>query len=510
MAVALPSRTPLPAVAAIRTTIAARLQAAQAEAAAKFAAQRASVPLPPAPTPAQRAAQAVATVQAARTAGTAAAAQVRAEGGTSAQATAAALQAGVKAASQAVVTQTQARTEAVQNQIAAAEQKSDSMWSGAPWYADWKQYSKGAAPFKSIGFFNWMLGQVKKNGAGYFPEPPTDGVPFSNDRAHENWWEIMIRVFGGDKYPPPPPGSSLIPEWKDAYARATHPGGTFGEIARVLTAPVKFVARNAKQFGNILITLFGAVLAPFTGGASVLAATLVVGANQVRVAAVNAASASRTNSRAAAAQQAEAARQAAELEQKVNAFYRNNQAWFEQHGVTPDAWAKLTLDQKVELIRAGAAGQVPVTPSSNPIQGAMQAQSAPTRIPTTQGPMGPTSTSSSSPNVSGSFQLAVEGRPVATATSSQEISGDAQTMTSIGDRFEVFQNGQSLGLKVRTADGVISIPPDKADQVRSMSHADVLKLLGTASESAGASGGSGGGLLLLLALPAVAFVATKK
>lgn len=419
-------------VSALRTAVASRFQAAQAKIQANVAAVRAGVPLPPAPTPAQRAAQAQATIQAARTAGTAAAAHVRAAGGTLAEQSAAAVRAGVQTAQQVVTVQTQARAETLQRQVAAVRENRESMWGGAPWYADWQKRSGGSKPFGSIGFFDWMLGQVKRNGAAYFPEPPTDAP----DNAWSSWVQIMYRVFHTTPEIPPV-GTPLYAVYRDALNRATHPGGTFGRIAQG-------IQEGVSKFGNILISIVGAVLAPFTGGASVLAATILTTANRVRTAAVAASSASRANSRAAAAQQAEAQRQAAALQAQVDDFFRNNQAWFAQHGITPQAWVTLTLDQKVEIIRAGSAGQLPVTPPSNPIQGAL------------------------------------EGRPVGGSTSAPASSAGSSVSSA-----PVYR--QDAGPS--SAGPSASVP---------------------GSAPATSSSGGGGTILALLAIPAVAYMASKK
>jgi hypothetical protein len=108
------------------------------------------------------------------------------------------------------------------------------------------------------------------------------------------------------------------------------------------------------------------------------------------------------------------------------------------------------------------------------------------------------------------FRLDVEGKTVQDGVGSlAAINQIAYQNTQVGDRFEIFQNGQSIGLWIRTANGPIAVPANQAATVRAMSHADVLNLLSNASANAGGSSG-GSGLLLLLAIPAIALAGSKK
>jgi hypothetical protein len=114
------------------------------------------------------------------------------------------------------------------------------------------------------------------------------------------------------------------------------------------------------------------------------------------------------------------------------------------------------------------------------------------------------------PNAPAVFRLDVEGRTVQDgAVSLGVISQIAYQTTKVGDRFEIFQNGQSIGLWVRSANGPIAVPANQVANVKAMSPTDVMNLLANASANAGGSSG-GSGLLLLLAIPAVALAASKK
>lgn len=117
------------------------------------------------------------------------------------------------------------------------------------------------------------------------------------------------------------------------------------------------VAKNVgKKYGSTLISAAGAILAPFTGGASLAAAAVLVAANNAYQKKRQADAAKKMSAANAAQLQAEAAAANAATERQVNDFYSQNQAWFEQYGITPAKWARMTLQQKIDTINAGANG----------------------------------------------------------------------------------------------------------------------------------------------------------
>jgi hypothetical protein len=127
-----------------------------------------------------------------------------------------------------------------------------------------------------------------------------------------------------------------------------------------------------------VLAVVGAVLAPFTGGASLVAASLLTAAARASSAAGQAnvarGAATYTDATRPAAGTDPATSQAnADLLRQVDDFFRTNQAWFAQHGITPDAWSRMTLDQKIEVIRAGATGtpvqNIPSSGGSAPSSG---------------------------------------------------------------------------------------------------------------------------------------------
>ena len=124
----------------------------------------------------------------------------------------------------------------------------------------------------------------------------------------------------------------------------------------------------ASKYAAPVIGVVGAVAAPFTGGASLAAASAILAANQMRQA-KKAAEAAKKMAKADAASQAAEAQQAEDqTSSQVDQFYAQNQAWFVARGVDQARWNSMTLDQKVATIDAAAKGQLQVVqqPSAGP------------------------------------------------------------------------------------------------------------------------------------------------
>ena len=124
-----------------------------------------------------------------------------------------------------------------------------------------------------------------------------------------------------------------------------------------------------KKYGNIIIGVVGLVLAPFTGGASLAAASALTAANTAYMK-KRAADQARKAAKANAGQLAdEAQRQQDAAEQQLNAFYSQNQQWFVDNlDLTPDKWSQLTFEQKVDILKNGLQGRPPsdVAPMPEP------------------------------------------------------------------------------------------------------------------------------------------------
>jgi hypothetical protein len=288
------------------------------------------------------------------------------------------------------------------------------------------------------------------------------------------------------------------------------------------------VMKGVRKALPIIITIAGAVLAPFTGGASLAAAAVLATAVELRNKKIAAAKAVREGKREATAMNAEVDQQQAEVMKQADDFYAKNQDFFVQAGYPPEKWKTLTLDQKVDLIQKGEAGTLPTTQQSlEDIQTAQAAAGVPpaqpgqtvvpAAIPEPPPPVQDAGGTASggggggggggdgslpaappeaapAPDVGpapqdipdqGSFTVDVEGKTITSypVTDAKTLGDVIDQGTSEGDRFEIFNSGQSLGLKIRSGQGYIDVPADQVSTVRGMSHDDVLAMLNRAKSS---------------------------
>lgn len=108
-----------------------------------------------------------------------------------------------------------------------------------------------------------------------------------------------------------------------------------------------------KKYGNTIITAAGVILAPFTGGASLAAAAALTAANTAYQKKRAADKAKKLAKADAAKLQEEAKVAEDQLTKQVDSFYRDNQSWFMQRGITAEKWASMSLQQKIDAINAG-------------------------------------------------------------------------------------------------------------------------------------------------------------
>lgn len=293
---------------------------------------------------------------------------------------------------------------------------------------------------------------------------------------------------------------------KRAYHRAVSKGGFF------------------RKFGKLLITAFGAVLAPFTGGASMAAASLLTAGMTMIAAKKQAKRIAQTNSEESARIDAQVREQEKELSAKLDKMYDEHAPIFEGAGVTRDKWNALTVEQKLAVIEKINKKQMPATPAAIQEQAAEQGVAPPsvTSTPDWMSEIQDTSISRASAEAesqrpegvpgapSGNYELYVEGRKLFQSGSSQEVSVVVGRDVKPGDRFEVLFNGKSLGLKLRVSGGVISVPKDQEARVRAMSKPDVQVMVARATANAERAGaaGDGGFPIWALAIPAIAIAAS--
>ncbi len=89
----------------------------------------------------------------------------------------------------------------------------------------------------------------------------------------------------------------------------------------------------------------------------------------------------------------------------------------------------------------------------------------------------------------GNFDLVVERKRVGAAQDLTTISGIAADKTAKGQRFEIFKDGKSTGLKVRGSKGLLPIPADHADQVRAFTPEQSEAFVEKVEEAAAKKGG---------------------
>src|SRR5690242_8246577 len=164
-------------------------------------------------------------------------------------------------------------------------------------------------------------------------------------------------------------------------------------VKPTLTKVMKAVRKNLP----IIMTVAGAVLAPFTGGASLAAAAVLTTARQLYAARIDTAKAVKAGKAEAGQMQAQVDQQTAQVTQQADDVYTQNQSIFLAAGYDQATWNGLTLDQKIDLIQQASNGTLKPTAAAIAAQQAAQQQIAQTttqtatstaaaQMPQTQGP----------------------------------------------------------------------------------------------------------------------------
>lgn len=125
-----------------------------------------------------------------------------------------------------------------------------------------------------------------------------------------------------------------------------------------------------KKLAPIILPIAGAILAPFTGGASLVAAALAVQGMKMYEQRKAAKAAYKLDKREAIAIEAEEKKYSADLEKQANKLHAENVATFTQSGYPKAKWVKFSLDEKLAVIdrinRATEAGATPPPPAKPP------------------------------------------------------------------------------------------------------------------------------------------------
>jgi hypothetical protein len=249
------------------------------------------------------------------------------------------------------------------------------------------------------------------------------------------------------------------------------------------------VGKVAKKIAKPLIMVAGAVLAPFTGGISLAASSALNMGIDLYKNKKAAQKAKKEQKKESKAMESAVRDQEAKLTAELNAFYTENKDAFLKVGYPPERWNPLSIEAKLGIIDKMSKGEMPTVETQEAIAPPPPLPSFPPPLPSAAPPLpsAPTPVAPLPEAPAGAYELYVEGRLAARAMDVGEITKSVQAMTSPGDRFEVFFEGESTGLKIRTGQGAISLPPDVADRARGMSRAEVRALMERSGERAEAA-----------------------
>lgn len=270
---------------------------------------------------------------------------------------------------------------------------------------------------------------------------------------------------------------------------------------------VKNVKRIKKKTGKVLkkiapalITAAGAVLAPFTGGASLAASSLITTGYSVARKKKEARKIEKANRREARRLEAEAKAEEKRIESEADDLYRKAPDVFAAAGVTPEMWSQMKLEEKlgaIEKINRGERVASPEEAASAPVAQELE-EAAPEEMPSEAETTG----ESVAAGVRGEIIVLVEGKPVAKASTAEEAARAALEKSAKGDRIEILdaQSRERVGpLRVRTERGVIDVPGDLEDKVKSMSREDLARFVEKGEQAASEKKSSGVPWWLILA-----------
>lgn len=288
---------------------------------------------------------------------------------------------------------------------------------------------------------------------------------------------------------------------------------------------LKKVGKAIKPYIPVILTVVGAVLAPFTGGASLAAAAALSAAYSIAMKAKQARAAKKANRAEAASMQAEVNHETSELNKQLDDLFAQNPQVFAAAGITQAQWSAMSVEQKLAVVERINSGTMPSSQENATAAAEAQGQEPPTQTQTWQQAIqgspimsqwgesaGDTDAATAGIQTpTGTYDVWVEGQKVGTATTLADASAILSQNSKAGDRVEMVLDGRSLGLKIVTAGGgVISIPADQAAGIRSASRAEIDGILERATQGAATTTSSSGGSwgLLLLAVPVVAMAAS--
>lgn len=299
------------------------------------------------------------------------------------------------------------------------------------------------------------------------------------------------------------------------------------KMVKITKKVAKQVGKAIKPYIPIILTVVGAVLSPFTGGASLAVAAALNAAYTIAMKAKQARAAKAANKKEAKAMQAEVDAAKKDLDKQLDDLFTQNQGVFAAAGISQAQWNAMTTEQKLAVVERINSGKMPSSQENADNAAAAQGQEPPKQTQTWQQAIqsspvmqqwgeaaGDVDTQKEGIQTpTGTYEVYVEGQMVGSAQTLEEASGILSQNSKAGDRVEMVLNGKSLGLKIVTAGGgVISVPKELEAKVRAASREEVDGIIqratqGAATTTTSSSGGGGMMALLLLGGGAVALMA---
>jgi len=121
------------------------------------------------------------------------------------------------------------------------------------------------------------------------------------------------------------------------------------------------VGRTLKPFVPIIIGVAGAVLAPFTGGASLAAAAVLSAGYQINQKRIQGNKVKRENRNAAKQIDKEVKAQTQQLNTQLDDLYKQHPEIFTAAGISSSKWNAMSVDQKLAVVDKINSGQMPST-----------------------------------------------------------------------------------------------------------------------------------------------------
>jgi hypothetical protein len=144
------------------------------------------------------------------------------------------------------------------------------------------------------------------------------------------------------------------------------------------------IGRAVKPFVPIIIGVVGAVLAPFTGGASLAAAAVLSAAYSINQKRIATNKAKREGKTVAKQMQAQVDAESKSLNKQLDDLFHQNQEVFTAAGITSAQWAGMSVDQKLAVVERINSGKMPSTAENVAAVANAQGTAPPASLPPDQ------------------------------------------------------------------------------------------------------------------------------